>query len=69
MSSSLQDHEEICAQRYEEIDRRMTSLEEKLDRLSDKIDANFKTLTFMIIGAMAGVGTLVGIIVALIGVM
>jgi len=69
MSSSLKDHEEICAQRYEEIDRRMTSVEEKLDRLSEKIDANFKTLTFMIIGAMAGVGTLVGIIVALIGVM
>jgi hypothetical protein len=69
MSSSLQDHEEICAQRYEEIDRRMTSVEEKIDKLGEKIDANFKTLTFMIIGAMAGVGTLVGIIVALLGVM
>jgi hypothetical protein len=69
MSSSLQDHEEICAQRYEEIDRRMTSVEEKIDKLGEKIDANFKTLTFMIIGAMAGVGTLVGVIVALLGVM
>lgn len=69
MSSSLQDHEEVCAQRYAEIDRRMTSVEEKIDKLSEKIDSNFRTQTFMIIGAMAGVGTLVGVIVAIIGVM
>ena len=68
MSSSLEDHEEICAQRYEEIDRRMTSVEEKLDKLGEKIDTNFRTLTLMIIGAMAGIGTLVGIIVAIIGI-
>lgn len=68
MSSSLEDHEEVCAQRYADIERRMTSVEEKIDKLSEKIDANFRTLTFMIIGAMAGVGTLVGIIVALIGI-
>ena len=68
MASSLEDHEEICAQRYEEIDRRMTSVEEKLDKLGEKIDTNFRTLTLMIIGAMAGIGTLVGIIVAIIGI-
>lgn len=68
MASSLEDHEEICAQRYEEIDRRMTSVEDKIDRLSEKIDSNFRTLTLMIIGSMAGIGTLVGVIVAIIGI-
>jgi len=68
MSSSLEDHEEVCAQRYADIERRMSSVEDKIDKLSEKIDSNFRTLTFMIIGAMAGVGTLVGIIVALIGI-
>lgn len=68
MSSSLEDHEEICAQRYAEVDRRLSNVEEKIDKLSEKIDTNFRTLTFMIIGAMAGVGTLVGIIVAIIGI-
>ena len=67
MASSLEDHEEICAQRYEEIDRRMSNVEEKIDKLAEKIDQNFRTLTFMIIGSMAGIGTLVGIIVSLIG--
>lgn len=68
MSNDLENHEEICALRYGEIDRRMTSVEDKIDKLGEKIDANFKTQTFMIVGAMAGVGTLVGIIVAIIGV-
>lgn len=67
MSSSLQDHEEICAQRYEDIERRMGSVEDKIDKLSEKIDSNFRTLTLMIIGSMAGIGTLVGVIVAIIG--
>mgnify|MGYP002623679502 CR=1 FL=1 len=69
MASSLEDHEEICAQRYAEVDRRLSNVEDKIDKLGEKIDANFRTLTFMIIGAMAGVGTLVGIIVALLGVL
>jgi hypothetical protein len=67
MSSSLEDHEEICAQRYAEVDRRLSSVEEKIDKLGEKMDNNFRTLTFMIIGAMGAVGTLVGIIVAIIG--
>lgn len=69
MASSLEDHEEICAQRFAEVDRRLSNVEDKIDKLGEKIDANFRTLTFMIIGAMAGVGTLVGIIVALLGVL
>lgn len=66
--NDLSHHEEICAQRYLEVDRRLTNVEDKLDKLSDKIDQNFKTMTFMIVGAMGAVGTLVGIIVAVIGV-
>jgi hypothetical protein len=68
MASSLEDHEELCAQRYAEVDRRLTSVENKIDKLSEKLDATFRVLTFMIIGSMAGIGTLVGVIVAIIGV-
>tara|TARA_R110000868_G_scaffold123968_2_gene327932 strand:- start:5471 stop:5692 length:222 start_codon:yes stop_codon:yes gene_type:complete len=72
MASSLEDHEEICSQRYAEIDRRLTSVESKLDNLSislvEKMDSNFRTMTLLIIGSMGAISTLVGIIVAVIGV-
>lgn len=68
MSSTLEDHEALCEQRYAEVERRLTNVEGTLETIRTEMNSNFKTLTFMIIGAVGGVGTLVGVIVALIGV-
>lgn len=67
MSSTLSDHEKLCEQRYAEVERRLGNVETKLDSMSDTIQSNFRTLTWMIIGSVSAVGTLVGVIVAMIG--
>jgi hypothetical protein len=42
MAKTLKDHEEVCAVRYENIERRLTSVEEKIDGIHREIDG-FKT--------------------------
>jgi hypothetical protein len=42
MARTLKDHEEVCAIRYENIERRLTSVEEKIDEIHQEIDG-FKT--------------------------
>jgi len=42
MAKTLKDHEEICAIRYENIERRLTSVEGKIDEIHKEIDG-FKT--------------------------
>lgn len=67
MASSLEDHEAICAERYDAIDKRLTRVEESIVAIGDKIDANFKSLILITLGSIGTIGTLVGIMVALIG--
>jgi hypothetical protein len=42
MAKTLKDHEEVCAIRYENIERRLTSVEDKIDGIHKEIDG-FKT--------------------------
>ncbi len=42
MARTLRDHEELCALRYENIERRLTSIEENIAELHREIDG-FKT--------------------------
>ena len=42
MARTLKDHEELCSIRYENIERRLTSIEENIDEIHREIDG-FKT--------------------------
>jgi len=42
MARTLKDHEDICALRYDSIEKRLTSVEAKIDEIRQEIDG-FKT--------------------------
>jgi hypothetical protein len=42
MARTLRDHEDVCQLRYENIERRLTSVEAKIDEIHREIDG-FKT--------------------------
>ena len=65
--TSLEAHVDLCALRYEQLDQRLTSLEEKVDTIHSDIITGQKSLSKVIIGTagtvLAGV---LSIIVAII---
>jgi hypothetical protein len=64
-------HVDLCAQRYAELDRRLISVEEKIDNIVHRVDSigvelkkSLLTAVGTIIVALVGsVGTIVGVIV------
>ena len=42
MARTLRDHEDVCSIRYENIERRLTSIEQNIDEIHKEIDG-FKT--------------------------
>jgi hypothetical protein len=60
-SQDLDLHVQLCSQRYKELDERLTNLESKVDKISEKIDT-FKSDFVKILVTTAG-----SVIVALIG--
>lgn len=48
---SLEAHVDLCALRYEQMDKRLTTVENKLDDISDQMQAGQNSLTKVIIGA------------------
>ena len=48
---SLEAHVDLCALRYEQMDGRLTKVEEKLDDIADQMTAGQNSLTKVIIGA------------------
>lgn len=48
---SLEAHVDLCALRYENLDRRLTNVEIKLDTISDDMKAGQNSLSKVIIGA------------------
>jgi hypothetical protein len=48
---SLEAHVDLCALRYENLDRRLTNVETKLDSISDDMKAGQSSLSKVIIGA------------------
>ena len=47
---SLEAHVDLCALRYEQLDKRLTGLEEKVDDIHDDIVTGQKSLSKVIIG-------------------
>ncbi len=48
---SLEAHVDLCALRYEQLDRRLTNVETKLDGISNDMKAGQNSLSKVIIGA------------------
>jgi len=48
---SLEAHVDLCALRYEQMDKRLTTVETKLDGIADQMAAGQSSLTKVIIGA------------------
>lgn len=48
---SLEAHVDLCAIRYEQMDKRLTTVENKLDGIADQMAAGQNSLTKVIIGA------------------
>lgn len=49
--TSLEAHVDLCAVRYEALDKRLTKVEEKLDSIADDMKAGQHSLSKVIIGA------------------
>jgi hypothetical protein len=64
-------HVDLCAQRYAELDRRLISVEQKIDAVVKRVDdigAEFKksllnAVATIIVGLLGSVGTIVGVII------
>ena len=48
---SLEAHVDLCALRYENLDRRLTNVEDKLDDISDQMSKGQNSLAKVIIGS------------------
>lgn len=48
---SLEAHVDLCALRYEQLDNRLTKVEQKLDDISDDLKTGQNSLSKVIIGA------------------
>jgi len=65
---SLEAHVDMCALRYEQLDSRLTKVEEKIDVIHDDIKAGNQSLVKVLIGATATIiaGLLSTIVVLLV---
>lgn len=64
---SLDAHVSICALRYANLDTRLTTLEEKVDKLADAIVESKSSMSKVIIGATATiVASLLGVVVTIL---
>ena len=66
--NSLEAHVDLCAIRYEALDKRLTKVEEKLDTIADDMKAGQNSLAKVIIGAAGTIvaGLLSTIVVVLL---
>lgn len=66
--TSLEAHVDLCAVRYETLDKRLTKVEEKLDEIADDMKAGQHSLSKVIIGAAGTIvaGLLSTIVVVLL---
>lgn len=65
--TSLEAHVDLCALRYENLDRRLTNVETKLDHISEAMKAGQHSLSKVIIGAAGTiVSGLLGVVVVIL---
>jgi hypothetical protein len=65
---SLEAHVDLCAIRYEQLDKRLTKVEEKLDTIADEMKSGNSSLIKVMIGAAGTIiaGLLSTIVVLLV---
>lgn len=65
---SLEAHVDLCAIRYEQLDKRLTKVEEKLDNIADEMKSGNSSLIKVMIGAAGTIiaGLLSTIVVLLV---
>jgi hypothetical protein len=67
MSSTLESHEEICSIRYEQIERRLSNLERKMDEIQAYLTESKRNLATTVITASATVSaSVLGLIVTIL---
>lgn len=68
---SLEAHVDLCALRYEQLDKRLTKVEEKLDEIADDMKQGQNSLAKVIIGAagtiVAGLLSTIVVVIMQIG--
>jgi hypothetical protein len=67
MSSTLESHEEICSIRYEQIERRLSNLERKMDEIQAYLTESKRNFATTVITASATVtASVFGLIVTIL---
>jgi hypothetical protein len=65
--TNLEAHVDLCAQRYDNLDKRLTSIESKFDKLQEIIEKSHNSMTKVIIGTAGTVVTgVLGVLIVML---
>lgn len=65
--TNLEAHVDLCAQRYDNLDKRLTSIEYKFDKLQELIEKSHNSMAKVIIGTAGTVVTgVLGVLVVML---
>ena len=65
--TNLEAHVDLCAQRYDNLDKRLTSIESKFDKLQELIEKSHNSMAKVIIGTAGTVVTgVLGVLVVML---
>ena len=65
--TNLEAHVDLCAQRYDNLDKRLTSIEYKFDKLQELIEKSHNSMAKIIIGTAGTVVTgVLGVLVVML---
>ena len=65
--TNLEAHVDLCAQRYDNLDKRLTSIEGKFDKLQELIEKSHNSMAKVIIGTAGTVVTgVLGVLVVML---
>ena len=65
--TNLEVHVDLCAQRYESLDKRLTSIEGKFETLQKLIESTHTSMTKVIIGTAGTISTgVIGLIIVIL---
>lgn len=65
--TNLEAHVDLCAQRYESLDKRLTSIEGKFDTLKTLIEESHNSMSKVLIGTAGTIITgIIGLVVVLV---
>jgi hypothetical protein len=65
--TNLEAHVDLCAQRYDSLDKRLSSIEQKFDKLQELIEKSHNSMAKVIIGTAGTVVTgVLGVLVVML---